>query len=60
MSRKKHRAPTAPKPGPTGAPDVTPDWTKPCEVCGAKPVLRDLGMCGPCTFGESGTAGGNW
>ena len=32
--------------------DVTPDWTKKCEVCGASPVAPTTGMCGPCNFGE--------
>ena len=32
----------------------------PCEVCGAKPVVRATGLCGPCTFGEAATANGNW
>lgn len=31
-----------------------------CEVCGASPVVPITGMCGPCTFGEADTAGGNW
>lgn len=43
---------------PPGSAD--PDWTKGCEVCGAKPILPVTGMCGPCTFGEADTAGGNW
>lgn len=33
---------------------------KPCEVCDARPVVRATGLCGPCTFGEADTAGGNW
>lgn len=37
-----------------------PDWTKECEVCGQTPILPVTGMCGPCTFGEADTAGGNW
>ncbi len=37
-----------------------PDWTKKCEVCGATPIIPMTGMCGPCTFGEADTAGGNW
>lgn len=41
-------------------PRVKPDWTKECEVCGQKPVLPLTGLCGPCTFGEAETAGGNW
>ena len=36
------------------------DWTRGCEVCGQKPVVRATGLCGPCTWGESETAGGNW
>jgi hypothetical protein len=35
-------------------------WTAECEVCGQKPVVRATGLCGPCTFGEADTAGGNW
>lgn len=37
-----------------------PDHTKTCEVCGASPIVPITGMCGPCTFGESETAVGNW
>ena len=40
--------------------DTAPDWTHQCEVCGATPVVPITGMCGPCTFGEADTAGGNW
>lgn len=36
------------------------DWTKGCSTCGAKPTVRATGLCGPCTFGEAETAGGNW
>ena len=39
---------------------VEPDWTAECIVCKAKPVVPITGMCGPCTFGEAETAGGNW
>lgn len=39
---------------------VKPDWTKKCVVCGATPIVPMAGMCGPCTFGEAETAGGNW
>jgi len=35
-------------------------WDAECEVCGASPVVRATGLCGPCTFGEADTAGGNW
>ena len=40
--------------------ETKPDWTKRCEVCGEKPIVPLTGMCGPCTFGEAETAGGNW
>lgn len=40
--------------------DNEPDWEHKCEVCGQKPVHRLTGMCGPCTFGEADTYGGNW
>lgn len=41
-------------------PDTQPDYTRECIVCGATPVVGELDMCGPCTFGESDTADGNW
>jgi hypothetical protein len=37
-----------------------PDWSRTCSVCGSRPVVPLTGMCGPCTFGEAETAGGNW
>ncbi len=37
-----------------------PDWSAECEVCGASPCVPLTGMCGPCTFGEADTIGGNW
>jgi len=37
-----------------------PDWSRKCIVCGASPVMPITEMCGPCTFGEAETAGGNW
>jgi hypothetical protein len=40
--------------------DCDPDWTRKCESCGASPVMPATGMCGPCTFGEANTAGGEW
>lgn len=43
-----------------GDPQVEPDWSVGCEVCGQKPTLPLTGMCGPCTFGEAETVGGNW
>ncbi len=36
------------------------DWTRGCEICGDRPVVNATGMCGPHTFGESETMGGNW
>jgi len=41
-------------------PRTEPDYDTPCEVCGATPTVPVTGMCGPCTFGEADTAGGNW
>lgn len=41
-------------------PRVRPAWSKSCENCGQKPIVPMTGMCGPCTFGEAETAGGNW
>ena len=37
-----------------------PDWSGICEVCGQSPIVPATGMCGPCTFGEADTVGGNW
>lgn len=39
---------------------TAPDWSEACCVCGASPIVPRTGMCGPCTFGEAETAGGNW
>lgn len=36
------------------------DHTRDCDVCGSKPVVNATGLCGPCTWGEAETAGGNW
>jgi len=41
-------------------PRIVPNWNESCEVCGARPVVPLTGMCGPCTFGEAETSGGNW
>lgn len=46
--------------GKGGRRDDGPDYTTKCIVCGAVPVVPATGMCGPCTFGEASTAGGNW
>ena len=40
--------------------DTKLDWDGKCEVCGASPIVPITGMCGPCTFGEAETAGGDW
>lgn len=40
--------------------ETEPDWASECEVCGSSPIVPVSGMCGPCTFGEAETAGGNW
>jgi len=37
-----------------------PDWEGKCEVCGATPTVCCTELCGPCTFGDADTAGGNW
>ena len=40
-----------------------PDWSAKCVTCGATPTVytgEGDDCCGPCTFGESETAGGNW
>jgi hypothetical protein len=50
----------AARPKPTHDSDMEPDWTGKCEVCGDSPIVPATGMCGPCTFGEADTVGGNW
>ncbi len=40
--------------------DVEPDWSRKCSTSGQSPILPITGLCGPCTFGEAGTMGGNW
>lgn len=37
-----------------------PDWSGECEACGESPIVPMTGLCGPCTFGEADTVGGNW
>lgn len=49
--KSKHKTPTSP---------IEPDFTRRCEVCGDVPILPLTGMCGPCTFGEAATYGGEW
>ncbi len=41
-------------------PGFKPDYDGECEVCGASPIVPATGLCGPCTWGEADTAGGNW
>jgi len=41
-------------------PNTESDWSGKCEVCGESPIVPATGMCGPCTFGEADTIGGNW
>lgn len=40
--------------------DDEPDWSRECFCCGDRPVHPITDMCGPCTFGEAATVGGNW
>jgi hypothetical protein len=53
-------APTSATPAYESSPDFEPDWEGGCDVCGSSPIVPATGMCGPCTFGEADTAGGNW
>lgn len=60
-SKMKRVAAQQGKPQPAAdSPDTKPDWTGKCETCGQSPIVPVTGMCGPCTFGEADTAGGNW
>lgn len=56
MSKKKQKTQ---KPEENDA-DTRPDWSGECENCGQSPIVPLTGMCGPCTFGEADTIGGNW
>ena len=56
--KKKHKK--KPKIIQSGDPRTEPDWQTSCKVCGAVPTVPLTGLCGPCTFGEAETAGGNW
>lgn len=63
MTAKKNKAGKGLGRKPDAEPDETtsePDWGGRCEVCGASPIAPETGMCGPCSFGEADTAGGNW
>jgi len=57
MRRRRREIPEPERPADE---ELDPDWTCECEVCGARPIVPITGMCGPCTFGEADTAGGNW
>jgi CO dehydrogenase/acetyl-CoA synthase alpha subunit len=57
---KACRAKAGLKPLPVRTNDAEPDWNRKCMVCGQSPVVPISGLCGPCTFGEADTAGGNW
>ncbi len=41
-------------------PRIQPDWRGSCMACGASPILPLTDLCGPCTFGDAETSGGNW
>lgn len=57
MAKKKRKKKNLPVQGPRVG-DV--DHGATCIVCGASPVVVGTDLCGPCCFGESDTAGGNW
>ena len=40
--------------------DFRPDWSMPCDNCGASPIVPLTGLCGPCNFGEADTIQGGW
>lgn len=56
MAQRKERE----KPKQDKDPKTEPDWNRNCENCGETPVVPATGLCGPCTFGEADTVGGNW
>lgn len=29
------------------------DWENECDCCGQTPIIRDMGMCATCVFGEA-------
>lgn len=50
-----------PMPDPTPDPDpFAKNWDHECDVCGQTPSVEATGLCGPCTWGEADTVGGNW
>lgn len=53
------------QPSPPASPAEADDpfgknWDGECENCGESPTVSATGLCGPCTFGEAETIGGNW
>lgn len=60
--KKKKKRRHGPKPTvlEQGDPKTRPDWTRACTNCGQSPIVPVTGLCGPCTFGEADTIGGNW
>jgi len=58
--REGHMDPSSKEPLALDPNSTEPDWNHECEVCGQTPVVPVTGLCGPCTFGEADTAGGNW
>lgn len=58
--RLKTQGPPKPPPENLKNAETDPDWNQVCLVCGDTPVVPVTCMCGPCTFGEADTAGGNW
>lgn len=55
MSKKRPNMSTLPS-----EKDVKPDYARKCSNCGSSPIVPLTGMCGPCTFGDSDTADGDW
>lgn len=58
--RKKPKSAKPAPPRPATDRETRPDWKRTCFVCGDVPTLPITGLCGPCTFGEAETIGGNW
>lgn len=40
--------------------DGDKNWDTPCQNCDALPTVFPVDLCGPCCFGETETANGNW
>ncbi len=62
MSRKRRKGERAAPVAQSAAEAMTatPIWAT-CSSCGNHDkLIPEVGMCGPCTFGEAETAGGNW